>query len=79
MPRTVTIKELQERAPELLAALTEADEIIIADSGAPRARIRAVSNSGPANSPKYGFWAGQMIDSDDFDQVLPDSFWLGEE
>jgi antitoxin (DNA-binding transcriptional repressor) of toxin-antitoxin stability system len=78
MTRTVTIQQLQQNADSLLANLGESDEIIIADAGKPIARIS------PTNKPKLtgpresGFLKGQIHTTEDFDDPLPDSFWLGE-
>jgi antitoxin (DNA-binding transcriptional repressor) of toxin-antitoxin stability system len=81
MTQTVTIKQLQEHAGELLASLGAADEIIVSDGGKPLAKISsaAAQNGKPAQPRESGFWKDQIQTTPDFDQPLPDSFWLGEQ
>ena len=78
MTQTITIRELQDHAGELLTKLGAADEIVVsAEGGAPLARIRAATASAPRR--EIGFWKGQVRASDDFDRPLPENFWLGED
>jgi hypothetical protein len=79
MIQTVTIEELQIRAPELLAHLGAADEILVAaPGGAPFASIRPASRApASAEAREMGFWIGQISTASDFDEPLPDAFWLG--
>jgi hypothetical protein len=74
MTRTISLKDLQSHfnlAPD--------EEIIIENAGQPLAHITPPSASGSPTTPELGFWAGQITASPDFDQPLPDTFWLGEE
>jgi len=81
MTQTITIQQLQEHASELLASLGVADEIIISDGDKPVAKISPPPPASPPSSQprESGFWAGQVWVAPDFDEPLPDSFWLGEE
>jgi len=80
MTQTITIQQLQQHAGELLANLRDSDEIIVAaDGGKPLAKISAASPAPPKGQRETGFWKGQIYTTEDFDQPLPDSFWLGGE
>ena len=89
MTQTITIKELLENAGKLLTSLGESDEIIVSDGNKPVAKISAPPPPSPADpldlsfdpsKPReFGFWAGKVWVAPDFDDPLPDSFWLGED
>jgi hypothetical protein len=76
MTRTISLKDLQSHfnlAPD--------EEIIIENAGQPLAHITPPTTEIPLapSTPELGFWSGQIITSPDFDEPLPDSFWIGEE
>ncbi len=78
---TVTIQQLQEHAGELLSGLGAADEIIVAaEGGKPVAKISPADRSKdlPARPRESGFWKDQIQTTPDFDEPLPDAFWLGD-
>jgi antitoxin (DNA-binding transcriptional repressor) of toxin-antitoxin stability system len=60
---------------ELLAEITADTEILITRGGAPIARLLPTS---PAHERKPGLHPGAFVVSDDFDEPLPGSFWMGE-
>ena len=91
MSASVTVElvegaDVLERLASLLA-LAESDvDVVIAEGGVPRARLVAIPpNEPPPEAPKPaakrpripGLGIGSMWVSDDFDQPLPDEFWLG--
>ncbi len=76
----LNVNEAKERLPELLDEGAKGEEIVITKgNGAsykitvealePTKHIQRIANLHP----------GSFIMSDDFDEELPDSFWLGEE
>lgn len=79
MTKTVSISEAQTQLPGLLAlARDNGDEIIIEENGEPSARLIPIQK--PERKKRIlGLREGQVWTSDDFDEELPDSFWLGEE
>jgi prevent-host-death family protein len=76
---TVELHDASARLPELIKLVQSGTDVILTESGTPRARL--VNIPSPARTyPRIpGLQAGQMWMSDDFDAELPDSFWLGED
>jgi antitoxin (DNA-binding transcriptional repressor) of toxin-antitoxin stability system len=75
----VDVSEAQSRLPELLSLATSRTAVIIADHGAPRARLGPVGqDTSTAKQRIAGLNRGVVTwISDDFDAPLPDDFWLG--
>jgi antitoxin (DNA-binding transcriptional repressor) of toxin-antitoxin stability system len=73
---TVTVKDMQQRLPELLSQVSGGKTIIIEKNKKPLARLVAID----FNSKKRiaGLNRGEILVSDDFDALLPDEFWLAE-
>ena len=64
---------------ELVSQMTPDSEIIIADGEEPRARVVLIPPL-PENKPRiFGLHPGAMQPTSDFDDPLPDEFWLGED
>jgi antitoxin (DNA-binding transcriptional repressor) of toxin-antitoxin stability system len=60
---------------DLLAQIKQGAEILLVDEGVPVARVLPVRAPG---SPRIaGLHEGSTWVSDDFDDPLPDEFWLG--
>ena len=77
MTQTVTIDEAQNKLQDLLAQALAGHEVIIIDRGQPVARLVPVA---PAKKKRVaGLNRGTIWTSEDFDQPLPDEFWLGQE
>ena len=71
--KAVVIEEAQTQLAELLALVEEGIEIILMDQDKPRARLVSLETS-----PRIpGLHSGAIQMSDDFDEPLPDDFWLG--
>ncbi|HLM61068.1 MAG TPA: type II toxin-antitoxin system prevent-host-death family antitoxin [Pyrinomonadaceae bacterium] len=78
MTKTVSLNEAQTQLQGLLALARSGDEVIIEENGEPLARIVPIQKNEPKERV-LGLREGQVWTSDDFDEELPDSFWLGEE
>ena len=77
MTQTVSIDEAQNKLQDLLAHVLAGHEVIITDRGQPVARLVPVA---PAKKKRVaGLNRGTIWTSEDFDQPLPDEFWLGQE
>jgi prevent-host-death family protein len=78
MTQTVSVDEAQTKLPDLLADALAGNEVIITEHGRPVARLVPVV----ARSKKKrvaGLNRGSISTSEDFDEALPDEFWLGQE
>ena len=79
MIKTVSISEAQTQLPGLLASARDnGDEIIIEENGEPSARLIPIQKT-ERKERVLGLREGQVWTSDDFDDELSDSFWLGED
>lgn len=82
---TVTVDDAQTQLRALLARALGGDEVIIADDDKPVARLVSVTDANdaatslPNQKRVFGLHRGQIEISADFDEPLPDEFWLGEE
>jgi antitoxin (DNA-binding transcriptional repressor) of toxin-antitoxin stability system len=62
----------------VIALTRNGDEVVIEENGEPLARLLPIQR--PKKKERVlGLREGQVWISDDFDEPLPDSFWLGEE
>ncbi len=82
MPQTIDVNGAQ--LAHLLELAKAGDEIILAEGQTPVARLTAIAPANgdqtPAPKPRIaGLHRGMIQMSDDFDEPLPDEFWLGEE
>lgn len=73
--RTVNIHEAKTHLSELLVLALEGEEVIIARANKPIARL--VPIEAPRQKRVFGLHRGEFYISRDFDEPLPDSFWLG--
>lgn len=73
MSKTVDIHEAQKNFPELLSLAQAGDEVIIVDNNEPLAKL--VPFNRRVRTP--GLNKGAMVVSEDFDEPLPDEFWVG--
>jgi antitoxin (DNA-binding transcriptional repressor) of toxin-antitoxin stability system len=74
--KTVDLKEAQAQLPELLTLALEGNEVIIAEGDKPLARLVPFAPS--ARKRVAGLHRGMAWTSDDFDEPLPDEFWIGD-
>lgn len=78
MTQTVSVDEAQDKLQDLLARALAGDEVIITEGGTPVARLVPVVT--PAKKRRVaGLNRGTISTSKDFDEPLPDEFWLGPE
>ena len=76
--KTIDIKEAKNQLSELLVMAQQGTEIILSSEDTPLARLVPLSE--PLDRPRIaGLHQGAIWMSDDFDEPLPDSFWLGIE
>ena len=78
MTRTVSVDEAQEKLQDLLAQALAGNEVIITEHGKPVARLVPVPVAPPKKKRVAGLNRGTIRTSEDFDQPLPDEFWLAK-
>lgn len=75
--QTVNLDKVEKQLAELLAIVESDGEIVIAQNGKPLARLESVA---PKKKKRIaGLNRGMIWTSEDFDEPLPDEFWLGKE
>jgi len=77
MLKTIDIDRGEFSLSEMVRLIKEGTEVLLVDKEIPLARLTPVDNTQPERVP--GLFAGQIWMSDDFDDPLPDSFWLNED
>ena len=80
---TIDVQEIQTQFSQLLERVGAGEEIIIERDGQPIARLLPPEHNGTNGNgdekPRVpGLSRGEIWVSDDFDDPLPDEFWLGE-
>jgi antitoxin (DNA-binding transcriptional repressor) of toxin-antitoxin stability system len=76
--KTVEIQQTQTYLKELLSLVVKGTEIILTQGSTPIARLVPITAS-PIGPRVAGLHLGAIWMSDDFDEPLPDDFWLGGE
>ena len=71
---TINIGDAQTQLPKLLSLVSEGNEIIISADDKPLAKI--VPFSVPPKNRTAGLNKGKIHASNDFDELLPDDFWM---
>ena len=75
--QTINLETVEKQLAELLAIVELGSEIVITQNGKPIARMAAVA---PTKKKRIaGLNRGMIWTSEDFDEPLPDEFWLGKE
>lgn len=75
--QTINLDKVEKQLAELLAIVEHNGEIVIAQNGKPLARLEPVA---PKKKKRIaGLNRGMIWTSEDFDEPLPDEFWLGKE
>lgn len=73
--QTVNIDKVEKQLADLLTMVEANDEIVIARNGVPIARLASVT---PMKKKRIaGLNRGMIWTSEDFDESVPDDFWLG--
>lgn len=85
---TVDVQEIETHLSQLLERVSAGEEIVIARDGQPIARLLPPESNGngitgngeqtPRGERILGLNRGEISMSEDFDDPLPDEFWLGE-
>jgi prevent-host-death family protein len=75
--QTINIDEAKSQFADLIAIASEGGEVIITQNGKPIARLVPISQSGKERIA--GLNRGSIWTSEDFDEPLPDEFWMGQE
>lgn len=75
--KTVDIGTMQAVKDSLLSLLEQDTEIILTENGQPIARVLPVKKL--SHKQLIGLFPGAMVMHDDFDEPLPEAFWLGDE
>jgi antitoxin (DNA-binding transcriptional repressor) of toxin-antitoxin stability system len=75
--KTIDVRDKKITVQELIAQVREGVEIILAEGDQPVARLLPVLS--PDSPRQAGLFEGSIWTSDDFDDPLPDEFWLGED
>jgi prevent-host-death family protein len=83
MTHTISIEEAQQQFAALLAMASQGAEVVITQSEKPVVRLIQAVEALPLAQVEpqkriAGLHRGAIWVSDDFDEPLPDSFWLGE-
>jgi antitoxin (DNA-binding transcriptional repressor) of toxin-antitoxin stability system len=73
---TVTVKDMQQRLPELLSMVSRGSTIIIEKRNRPCARLEGIDSAHKPGKRVAVLNRGEIQVSDDFDSPLPDEFWL---
>lgn len=77
MTLTITVDEARENLQDLLAQVLRGNEVIITEHGKPVARLVPVPVAAAKKKRIAGLNRGTIWTSEDFDEPLPDEFWLG--
>jgi antitoxin (DNA-binding transcriptional repressor) of toxin-antitoxin stability system len=73
--KTVDIHDTQTSLSELVSLALEGNEVIIAEDDKPLARLIPISES--KHLRIAGLNRGEIWTSEDFDEPMPESFWIG--
>jgi prevent-host-death family protein len=74
LTKTIDLHEAQNHFTELLSLIMSGAEIILTDGSTPVARLVPAA---PAFLPRIaGLHLGDVWTSDDFDEPLPETFWV---
>jgi len=74
MTRTIKVDDAKHQLPDLIALSSEGTEIVITDKGKPVARLIAI---GSRKKRIAGLNRGTVWTSEDFDEPVPNEFWMG--
>ena len=73
----IELADLQNRFEEILDQVASGIEFTILENGKPKARLIPIRND--RTRRESGLHKGAIEMAPDFDDPLPDSFWLGDE
>jgi prevent-host-death family protein len=74
---TVTLNNAALQLSELVERASEGEEIVIAKDERPLAKLVPFAEA--TGEREFGQFRGRVHVSEDFDEPLPDDFWLGRD
>ena len=74
--KTVSVHDAETNLTELINQALRGEDVVIAEADKPLVRLTPVSVSS-SQQRVAGLNRGEIWVSDDFDESLPDEFWLG--
>lgn len=77
MTTTIDVREVPRQLTALLKLAKAGNEVIISEGNTPVARLTGMVSAAVAKPRVAGLHPGAISVSLDFDQPLPDEFWLG--
>ena len=77
MMTTVDVNEAKQQLAQLLDLARAGNEIVISQDDTPVARLIAIAPPLTRKTRIAGLHAGAVWTSIDFDEELPDNFWMG--
>jgi antitoxin (DNA-binding transcriptional repressor) of toxin-antitoxin stability system len=75
--KIIAADDMHARIPEILIMISKGDEIIIEKNSRPFAKLTAITAESDRKKIP-GLNRGEIWTSENFDDPLPDEFWLGE-
>lgn len=82
MRTDVDFQELPARLNEIIALANAGQEVVLTEHGTAKAKLVPLSNEAakaPSEPRTLGLRPGAIILAPDFNDPLPDEFWMGEE
>ncbi len=76
MSKTVTVEQAEGHLDELMDLAASGEEVVIEKGDHCKVKLTPIPHTG-AKKRVFGQHKGQIWMSDDFDDPLPDEFWLG--
>ena len=76
LTKKLDIQQISISIIDLLALVKDDTEIVLTDGDMPLAKVTPIDRIQENIAPKAGLNLGAMVMSDDFDEPLPDEFWL---
>ncbi len=77
MTTTMDVQEAKQHLAQLLDLAKQGNEVFISEGNTPIARLTAVAPAFTRKPRVAGLHAGAIWVSEDFDQELPEEFWVG--
>lgn len=72
----IDVNDLPAQLTNVVAQAEAGDEVVVTQNGTPMAKLSPIA---VAKQPRvFGLHPGSMVMAPDFDDPLPDEFWLGE-
>ena len=75
-PKIVTVEEAEARLLELIGLVEQGEEVVIAHENQPKAKLVPVGQA--PRKRVFGQHRGKIWMRPDFDDPLPDAFWLSD-